>query len=307
MNRDPVLVLGAGSWGTALALVLARRGSRVQLWDCDAAHVGALLRERANNRHLPGVEFPAAIEPITELQAAAQVRDVVLAVPCEGMRGALAELRSLPRLERRLCIASKGLEPGSCALNHEIVQQELGAVPVAVLSGPSFAGEVAAELPTALTLAALQAETAAHFAALFHGETFRIYTHDDIVGVQVGGAVKNVMAIAAGIADGLGFGANARAALVTRGLAEIMRLGLAMGGRRETFMGLAGVGDLVLTCTDNQSRNRRSVWHWRRERVSSRRAHASGRRSRACARRRPCANWRGGTRSRCQSVCRSRR
>jgi glycerol-3-phosphate dehydrogenase (NAD(P)+) len=253
----PVLVLGAGSWGTALALVLARRGIGVRIWDCDREHIAALARDRRNERHLRGIRFPGSLLPMADLdKAAAGVLDVVVAVPCEGLRDAL---RALPAGARgsRLCVASKGLEPQSCSLNHEIVREILGTVPVAVLSGPSFAGEVAAELPTAVTIAAESADTATRFATLFHGDTFRIYTHDDIVGVQVGGAVKNVMAIAAGISDGLGFGANARAALITRGLAEIIRLGVAMGGRPETFMGLAGLGDLVLTCTDDQSRNRR--------------------------------------------------
>jgi glycerol-3-phosphate dehydrogenase (NAD(P)+) len=253
----PVLVLGAGSWGTALALVLARRGTAVRIWDCDREHIAALARDRRNERHLTGIAFPQSLLPAADLdKAAAGIRDVVVAVPCEGLRDAL---RALPAGGQglRLCVASKGLEPQSCSLNHEIVQEVLGPVPVAVLSGPSFAGEVAAELPTAVTIASASADTATRFATLFHGDTFRIYTHDDMVGVQVGGAVKNVMAIAAGISDGLGFGANARAALITRGLAEIIRLGVAMGGRPETFMGLAGVGDLVLTCTDDQSRNRR--------------------------------------------------
>jgi glycerol-3-phosphate dehydrogenase (NAD(P)+) len=253
----PVLVLGAGSWGTALALVLARRGIAVRIWDCDREHIAALARDRRNERHLRGIPFPESLLPTADLgKAAAGVRDVVVAVPCEGLRDAL---RALPAGGRglRLCVASKGLEPQSCSLNHEIVREILGAAPVAVLSGPSFAGEVAAELPTAVTIASESADTATQFATLFHGDTFRVYTHDDMVGVQVGGAVKNVMAIAAGISDGLGFGANARAALITRGLAEIIRLGVAMGGRPETFMGLAGLGDLVLTCTDDQSRNRR--------------------------------------------------
>jgi len=254
---DPVLVLGAGSWGTALGLVLARRGADVRIWDCDRAHIDSLARDRSNRRHLPGIPFPDTLTPIADLQQAAGVPDVVIAVPCEGIREALRALGSGVAGERRFCIASKGLEPGTRALNHEIVREELGQVPVAALSGPSFAGEVAAELPTALTLASESAAVSSRFAALFHGDTVRIYTSDDVVGVQVGGAVKNVMAIAAGISDGLGFGTNARAALITRGLAEIIRLGVAMGGRRDTFMGLAGVGDLVLTCTDDQSRNRR--------------------------------------------------
>lgn len=256
--QEPVLILGAGSWGTALGMVLARKGIPTRLWDCDRPHVEKLGAERCNQRHLPGVPFPQPLIAVPDLeQAAAGLYDVVIAVPCESLRAALQPFRSLQRNAMRLCIASKGLEPGTHALNHEVVRDCLGDVPVAVLSGPSFAKEVAAGLPTAVTIASESAETAAAFAGRFHDKLFRVYTHSDIIGVQVGGAVKNVMAIAAGIADGLGFGANTRAALITRGLAEIMRLGLAMGARRETFMGLAGIGDLVLTCTDDQSRNRR--------------------------------------------------
>lgn len=259
MAGDPVLVLGGGSWGTALGLVLARRHVRTYLWDCDHAHIDRLLETRSNERHLPGIPFPDDLIPVQDLRAACDgLRDVVVAVPCESLRDALGRLRAAPaRGVIRLCLASKGMEPGTGALNHEVARACLGDVPIAVLSGPSFAREVAAGLPTAVTIASESSETAAAFADRFHGDTFRIYTNSDIIGVQVGGAVKNVMAIAAGIADGLGFGANARAALITRGLAEIIRLGTAMGGRPETFMGLAGLGDLVLTCTDDQSRNRR--------------------------------------------------
>lgn len=261
MSPNPdqsVLVLGAGSWGTALALVLARRGFNTWLWDCDKAHIARLKAERGNARHLPGIPFPDCLLPVANLaEPGAQIRDVVIAIPCEGLRSALEALRAVRGTEVQLCLASKGLEPGTMLLNHEVAEECLGPVPSAILSGPSFAGEVARGLPTVVTIASASSRTAEHFAQRFHSETFRIYTHDDVIGVQVGGAVKNVMAIAAGIADGLGFGANTRAGLITRGLAEIMRLGIAMGGRRDTFMGLAGLGDLVLTCTDDQSRNRR--------------------------------------------------
>ncbi len=253
-----MLVLGAGSWGTALALVLARSGVTTFLWDCDSAHIQTLKTARENPRHLPGIPFPGCLLPVTDLKEPGPgITDVVVAVPCEGLRSALKTMRDARGGDLQLCLASKGLEPDTLLLNHEVASQCLGPVPCAVLSGPSFAAEVARGLPTAVTIAAVATGAAEHFAQRFHGDTFRIYTHDDVIGVQVGGAVKNVMAIAAGISDGLGFGANARAGLVTRGLAEIMRLGIAMGGRRDTFMGLAGLGDLVLTCTDDQSRNRR--------------------------------------------------
>lgn len=257
-SNQSVLVLGAGSWGTALALVLARRGITTYLWDCEQTHIHALKSARENARYLPGIPFPEGLLPVVDLsEPDAGVADVVIAVPCEGLRSALKSLRDTRGANLRLCLASKGLEPETLLLNHEVAVECVGPAPVAVLSGPSFAAEVARGLPTVVTIASASSATAEHFAQCFHGETFRIYTHDDVIGVQVGGAVKNVMAIAAGISDGLGFGANTRAGLITRGLAEIMRLGLAMGGRRETFMGLAGLGDLVLTCTDDQSRNRR--------------------------------------------------
>jgi glycerol-3-phosphate dehydrogenase (NAD(P)+) len=258
MDNIPLLVIGAGSWGTALALVLARNGHAVFLWDVSESHISALQKDRANNRHLPGTPFPDNLYPVSQLAPLPEgVTDIVVVVPCEALKPVLLSLKPVIRADVRLCLACKGFESDTLTLNDQLVGQVLGNVPVAVLSGPSFAREVAVGLPTAVTIASADRNTAAHFSALFLNETFRPYTQDDVIGVQVGGAVKNVMAIAAGIADGLGFGANTRAALITRGLAEIIRLGVAMGGRPETFMGLSGLGDLVLTCTDNQSRNRR--------------------------------------------------
>ena len=258
MDNKSLLVVGAGSWGTALALVLARNGHVVYLWDVSESHITALKKDRANSRHLPGVPFPDNLYPISQLAPLPEgVMDIVVVVPCEALKPVLLRLKPGIHPTVRLCLACKGFESDTLTLNHELVRQVLGDMAVAVLSGPSFAREVAAGLPTAVTIASADAATAGHFSALFLNETFRTYTHDDVIGVQVGGAVKNVMAIAAGIADGLGFGANTRAALITRGLAEIIRLGTAMGGRQATFMGLSGLGDLVLTCTDDQSRNRR--------------------------------------------------
>lgn len=258
MSNTPTLVIGAGSWGTALALVLARNGHTVYLWDNNAAHIDSLAGQRANNRHLPGFDFPENLHPIKQLvPLPVGVSDVVIVVPCEALAPVLQQLKASGQRGLSLCLACKGFETTTLSLNDQLVRNILGEVPAAVLSGPSFAREVAAGLPTAVTIAASDAAVANRFSTLFNNNgTFRIYTHTDVIGVQVGGAVKNVMAIAAGIADGLGFGANTRAALITRGLAEIMRLGIAMGGRQETFMGLSGLGDLVLTCTDNQSRNR---------------------------------------------------
>ena len=250
--------MGAGSWGTALALVLARKGIHTYLYDADGPHIESLQRESCNSRHLPDFPFPEQLHPITEfLPLPESVEDIVIVVPCDALREVLTRLQAIDTSQISLCLACKGLEPNSLLLNNQVVAEILGNISVAILSGPSFAREVAAGLPTAVTIASTEPDTAVHFADRFHNDVFRVYTHDDVIGVQIGGAVKNVMAIAAGIADGLGYGANTRSALITRGLAEIMRLGAAMGGRQETFMGLTGLGDLVLTCTDDQSRNRR--------------------------------------------------
>ena len=252
------MVAGAGSWGTALALALARNGHRVFLWDCVEDHARRLAQTGRNDLHLPGHPFPATLTAVTQFTPLpAGTGHVVIATPCAGLRTVLEALRDAGAEGVKLCLACKGLQPDTLSLNHAVAEEVLPGAPVAVLSGPSFAAEVAAGLPTAVTIAAAEAAVAAEFAGLFHSEAFRAYTHDDLIGAQVGGAVKNVMAIAAGVSDGLGFGANARAALMARGLAEIMRLGLALGARAETFMGLTGVGDLALTCTDDQSRNRR--------------------------------------------------
>lgn len=259
MNPATVTVLGVGSWGTALALLLARNGHTVRLWGHDLEEVAPLCRERENRRYLPGIPFPATLTAGTDLAAAVLGVDLVLAaVPSHAYRATLERLRCILPVTVGLVWATKGLEPGSGRFLHEVTDEVLGeAWSVAVVSGPSFAGEVARGLPTAVTVAACDVGYARWVAALLHGSNLRAYTSPDVIGVELGGAIKNVLAIAAGIADGLGFGANARAALITRGLAEMTRLGLAVGGRRETFMGLAGIGDLVLTCTDDQSRNRR--------------------------------------------------
>ncbi len=254
-----VAVLGAGSWGTALALLLARNGSRVRLWGRDRAHMEALRRNRVNERFLPGVPFPAGLEACPTLEAALEdAHEILLAIPSAGFRQTLR--LAAPRLHAGagLAWATKGLDPARGCLLHEVAREECGeACSLAVISGPTFAAEVAARLPTAVTVAANSRAHARRWAALLHNERFRAYTSTDIPGVEVGGALKNVLAIAAGIADGLGYGANTRAALITRGLAEMTRLGVALGGQRDTFVGLAGLGDLVLTCTDDQSRNRR--------------------------------------------------
>jgi len=254
--RRPHGVIGAGSWGTALAIQLARNGHAVRLWGRPGDGLELLERDRSNQRYLPGVAFPDAL--VIEHDLAALQRDcgdLLVVTPSHGLRGVFA---SIAGGEHRIAWATKGFEEGSGKLPHEVAAETLGADrPLAVMSGPTFAREVGLGLPTAITVASTDAAFADALAAAVHSPTFRAYTANDVIGVEVGGAVKNVIAIAAGISDGLGHGANARAALITRGLVEIIRLGVALGAKPETFMGLTGIGDLVLTCTDDQSRNRR--------------------------------------------------
>ena len=256
--RCPVAVLGAGSWGSALAMLLARNGNEVRLWARDPAHAEDLERVRCNRRYLPGHALPESIRVTASLESAtAGGARLLMAVPSDGLEGLLHRTLRLVPPEVSIICAAKGLDPGSGRLLHELAADLAPRASLALLSGPTFAAEVAAGLPAAVTIAARDLRYAEELAALFHSSRFRVYTSRDVVGVGIGGAVKNVLAIAAGIADGLRFGANARAALITRGLAELWRLGGALGGRRETLMGLAGLGDLVLTCTGEQSRNRR--------------------------------------------------
>jgi glycerol-3-phosphate dehydrogenase (NAD(P)+) len=256
-DAHTIAVLGAGSWGTALALVLARNGVQTLLWGLPA-EIPALIEERQNRRFLPGIPFPESLHPVSDLgQALSQSSSILVVVPSIAFASTLEKIAKLASPKLPVAWATKGLDPSDGGLLGELALERLGQRPLAVLSGPTFAKEVAEGMPTAITVAANDQRFAESLASDLHCDTFRAYTSTDMTGVQVGGAAKNVMAIGAGIADGLGFGANARAALITRGLAEIIRLGLAMGAQRETFMGLAGMGDLVLTCTDNQSRNRR--------------------------------------------------
>ncbi len=255
----PIAVLGAGSWGTALAIQFARAGRPTRLWGRNPTHLAALQSAHCNERYLPGARFPDCLVVDTELAHAVEsALDVVVAVPSHAFRDTLVALAPWLRPGQRVAWATKGFEPSSLQLPHQVARSILGAgVPVAVLSGPTFAREVGLGLPTALTVASPDPTFADALVRSISGLNFRGYTSDDIVGVEVGGAVKNVIAIATGIADGMGFGANTRTALITRGLAEMTRLGLALGARPTTFMGLAALGDLVLTCTDDQSRNRR--------------------------------------------------
>jgi len=254
-----IAILGAGSWGTALALLAARNGCQTLLWGHNPDHIAALAQDRQNKRYLPDYPFPVNIAVTSDLAEVAAFSNLILVcVPSHAFKKTLIELKPYLSSEIKIAWASKGFNPDDGSLLHEIVAGIFSAqTPAAILSGPTFAHEVAANLPTAITIASSQPDFAKQLAGILHGGLFRIYTSSDVIGVEVGGAVKNVLAIAAGIADGLGFGANTRAALITRGLNEIIRLGIKLGGKQETFMGLAGLGDLILTCTDNQSRNRR--------------------------------------------------
>ncbi|WP_456448565.1 NAD(P)H-dependent glycerol-3-phosphate dehydrogenase [Thiolapillus sp.] len=250
--------MGAGSWGTALAILLARNGHEIRLWGHEPGPAALLQKERENRHFLPGIPFPENLTSSADLAWSIRGADEILVVvPSHAFASVLQQIHAISPEPASLSWATKGLEPDSLRLLHEVARAQFPGADLAVVSGPTFAAEVAKGMPTAITVASSNPEHAAHMADYLHSDTFRAYTSDDIIGVQIGGAAKNVMAIAAGMSDGLKFGANARAALITRGLAEITRLGLALGGQHDTFMGLAGLGDLVLTCTDNLSRNRR--------------------------------------------------
>ena len=249
-------IIGAGAWGTALAASFSA-AHQVTLFSREAAVAQAMTQHRENRQYLPGCALPPALKIETDFARAVAGADLALvATPLAGLRGSVRALREhAPHTP--LIWACKGLEAGSAMLPHQITEQELApGVPCAALTGPSFAAEVARGLPTAVSIASSDLAFAEHVCSQLHQPRLRLYANDDVIGAEVGGAVKNVMAIAAGIADGMGFGLNARAALMTRGLAEIARLGLALGGRRDTFLGVAGMGDLILTCTGELSRYR---------------------------------------------------
>jgi glycerol-3-phosphate dehydrogenase (NAD(P)+) len=253
-----VAVLGAGAWGTAISCVLAAR-LEVALWARDSGQARTIGATRRNDRYLPGFELPSTVAVSADLAAATRGAELLLAAtPVAGLRELLGKLRGAQSAVQPLVWLCKGFEQGTGELPHQIAAATLGEkARFGALSGPSFAEEVARGLPCALTLASRDAAFAREAAALLHGGRMRVYYSTDLVGVEIGGAVKNIMAIAAGISDGMGLGLNARAALITRGLAEIARLGAALGGEPETFMGLAGAGDLILTATGDLSRNRR--------------------------------------------------
>jgi len=253
-----IAVLGAGSWGTAMAMAIAQNVPHVLLWGHRSEHLAMIAESGRNERYLPGIEIPSNIQTESCLEKICeQCQDIILMVPSHAFRSTLQQLKPYLNTKHRIAWGTKGLDSQGEFL-HTVVAQELSAaVPTAIISGPSFAKEVAQHLPTAVTVTSTNQDFADALVQALSHETFRVYTNQDLIGVQIAGAVKNVLAVASGIADGLGFGANTRAALITRGIAEMMRLGLKLGGQQQTFMGLAGVGDLILTCTDNQSRNRR--------------------------------------------------
>ncbi len=259
MQQRSIGVLGAGSWGTALGMHLARRGHRVRLWDIDQSHIAAMQRDGSNERYLSGIDFPVGLSASADLeQVCADSQHLLVVTPSHAFVETLTRIRPCLTRQSGLAWATKGLEPGSARLLHEVAEESLGSeVPLALITGPSFAHEVASGLPTAVTVAASTPDFGASWAEWLHGDNFRAYYTADLPGAELGGALKNVLAVACGIADGLGLGGNTRAALITRGLAEMMRLGRALGASPLTLTGLAGVGDLVLTCTGDLSRNRR--------------------------------------------------
>ncbi|MDX1706342.1 NAD(P)H-dependent glycerol-3-phosphate dehydrogenase [Pseudidiomarina sp.] len=260
MRNTQVTVLGAGSYGTALALCFARKGTKTCLWGRDADQITAMHKTRENSRYLPGIALPEEVIVTSDLVAAVEdAVNIVVVVPSGSFAEVLKDIQPHLRADARVAWATKGLEPETGRLLFEVAEEILGSDRVlAVLSGPTFAMEMAKGLPTAISMSSTNDKFVYDLSELLHCDrSFRVYTNDDFIGVQLGGAVKNVIAIGAGMADGIGFGANARTALITRGLAELTRLGLKLGARPETFTGMAGLGDLILTCTDDQSRNRR--------------------------------------------------
>ncbi|MGX2974884.1 NAD(P)H-dependent glycerol-3-phosphate dehydrogenase [Ursidibacter arcticus] len=256
----PITVLGAGSYGTALAIALSRNGHKTYLWGHNPQKMAVMAATRQNHEFLPDIPFPDTLEIEADLSRALQkAQDLLIVVPSHVFTDVLQQIKPLLTPEHRIIWATKGLERDTGRLLQEVVLQILGQnYPLAVLSGPTFAKELAQGLPTAISLASDNPIFADQMQQRIHcAKAFRVYLNSDMIGVQLGGAIKNVIAIGAGISDGMGFGANARTALITRGLAEISRLGASLGANPTTFMGMAGLGDLVLTCTDNQSRNRR--------------------------------------------------
>ena len=254
-----IAVLGAGSWGTALAVWLAARGHAVTLWGHDPEHIRCLRDIGTNAKYLPGVTLPPMITPVADLKAAEGADLVIFVTPSRALREVAGQLRDASCLapDTTLLSCTKGIEYGTGARMSEILAECLPGHAVAVLSGPSHAEEVARQSPAAIVIGCARAASAVRLQTLFTAGTLRAYTGEDVAGIELGGALKNIFAIAAGVSDGLGFGDNAKAALVTRCLAELVRLGVCLGGQRETFQGLSGIGDLMVTCFSRHSRNRK--------------------------------------------------
>ena len=257
-ERSTLAVLGAGSWGTALAALTARNGVPTTLWGRDPQALADVAASRCNQRYLPDIELPASLHYESDLAAAVRGANIVLiVVPSHAFASMLVELAPLLDGDTAIAWATKGFEPGTGRFLHELVTQQLPGRPAAVVTGPSFAREVAAGLPSAVTVHSDNAAFAQTVASLLHAPNLRAYSGSDMLGAELGGAMKNVLAVATGIADGMELGLNARAGLITRGMNEMLRLGVALGARPETLIGLSGLGDLVLTCTGDLSRNRR--------------------------------------------------
>lgn len=255
----PITILGAGSWGTALALYLGRRGQTVKIWSIEESEIAAMLKDKANNRYLPGHDLPATIHPMTNLaEAVKDAEDILIVVPSVGFRQTLTALKAATSHPLNVICATKGLDTETGQLLSDVADSLLDKKDkFAILSGPSFAREVAAGLPTAVVIASKEASLVTYLRKRFDSPLLRVDSSDDVIGVETGGVVKNVVAIATGISDGMELGANARSTIITRGLNEIIHLGTTLGGKLDTFIGLSGLGDLILTCSDNQSRNRR--------------------------------------------------
>lgn len=260
VKKVMVTIIGAGSYGTAVAIALACNGNAVLLWGHNSDHIEDMKLNRSNEANLPGIPFPSLLYLEKSLSRALYIcQDILIAVPSYCFNSVLTELKKNFKNNFRIIIASKGLEPKSGRLLQDVAKRILGdSIPFAIMSGPTFAKELAIGLPTAITLASTDIKFSCCVQNLLQSiKNLRVYKNTDIVGIQIAGVIKNIIAIGVGISDGMGFGANARTALITRGLAEMSRFGIAVGSTSEVFMGLAGLGDLVLTCTDNQSRNRR--------------------------------------------------
>lgn len=258
--KPVIAVLGAGSWGTAMASVSARNGHRTILWGRNAADIAYMAKHHRNDKYLPNLPLPENLEYTSDLDAALAAADLLeIVTPSDGFRQTVKNCQDFLLQKKMLTWATKGIEYGSNKFLHQVVQEELGQeIDMAVISGPSFAKEVLQKLPTAVTVASPNHDFAQYVAKLLHNKSwFRAYTSEDLIGVQIGGASKNVLAIAAGICDGMGYRMNTRAGMITRGLGTIAQLGTELGAKPETFMGLACMGDLILTCSDDQSRNRR--------------------------------------------------